>query len=189
MIEKPILFSTEMVKAILDGRKSQTRRIIKTHTLKVLDCAAAIGEISQYLSESQIIDKNNLKYILSCSPYKIGMRLWVRETWALDSNGYHYKADNCIFPKELGGWHPSIFMPKEASRITLEITDIRVERLWDITEDDACRDGGFIYSSMYVDDKNYAKNRFKILWDSINLKRGYCWDSNPWTWVISFKRI
>jgi hypothetical protein len=178
MREMPILFSTEMVAAIIGGHKTMTRRVCKG--ARELSCV--------------------LDWPIDTCPYgKIGSHLWVRETWRPDNtfagggiprlgikfgHGYEWKALN---PNQTGKWKPSIFMPREASRITLEITNIRVERLLDITESDACKEGdpnqGLIAS------ENDHTTWFQYLWDSINAKRGYSWESNPWVWCISFKRV
>ena len=167
--QKPILFSTEMVRAILDRRKTQTRRILK--------------EI-----------KNE-----GCPYGKIGDRLWVREPFCdadpayFDKKGnlvqYAYKADN--YPIGTFKWKPSIFMPKKASRITLEITNIRVERLNDISEQDAIAEGVEECDDKYHDDCQYGSIgnicSYKTLWESINGQGS--WGQNPWVWVIEFKRV
>jgi hypothetical protein len=151
MKERPILFSTEMVRAILDGRKTQTRRL-HNH-----------GEI--------------------------GDRLWVRETWKLSSGHVWFKADGEPPQEEIdmqGGrwrWRPSIFLPRVFSRIILEITGVRQERLQDITNTDRIAEG--ILKSTNRD----MFLAFQRLWDSINAKRGYAWDTNPMVWAIEFKII
>lgn len=175
---KPILFSTEMVKAILDGRKTMTRRVFKSRTAR----------------------------------YCIGDELWVRETWCErnaymyedNTSGYLYKADN--FDEMDVKWRPSIFMPKEASRIFLKITDVRVEHLQDITNADAKSEGAEFWNlasdckkeSEFVteyfgeychEEKRDYRKGFQILWDSINKKRGYSWDTNPIVLVYSFERM
>lgn len=160
--EKPILFSTQMVKAILEGRKTMTRRIKK--------------------------DQSDLSNILigKC-PYEKGMRLWVKETFFNDADFeeqpiYVYKADNENYPRGSSGWKPSIFMPRAASRITLEITNIKVERLQDITEQDALDEGVDCAPGWGL-----CQARFKQLWESINGQES--WDANPFVWAITFKQI
>jgi len=210
MKEHPILFSGEMIQAILEGRKTQTRRVVKGKSLDAIEflsgrCDGEPGETEDLYQMSgddgikiacaEYLDEGFL--VIQCPFGKPGDRLWVKETWwcdnipgAFDTIGcnetpIYYRAteeDPSIFPK----WKPSIFMYREFSRILLEVINIRVERLNDITEDDACHDGGFIYSTQFVE-KNYGINRFKNLWNSINGKRGYGWDVNPWVWVIGFK--
>jgi len=211
MKERPILFSTLMVKSILTGQKTQTRRVIKPQPI----CEKFSAFIGGYdnipkLARFWIPDKsgNNNPLIedIKC-PYD--QNLWVRETWQhtkclnlhpSDENyGYIYKAsDN---GKEFESnfeewrWKPSIFMPKDACRIRLEIADVRVERLQDISEDDAKAEGivqnnipheGW-YWLEHVYSTNSAVLAFERLWDSINFKRAP-WESNPWTWVITFKK-
>ena len=165
MKERPIIFSTPMVKAILDGRKTQTRRVIKDQPP---------------LSMRDMFKPKNLK----CPYGQVGDRLWVRETFKPYNcmGGFAYKADGDLstgFP-----WKPSIHMPRGASRITLEITESRAERLQDISEEDAKAEGVKCCPNAVSD----YKHHFMILWDSINGKK-YPWDSNPWVWVISFKVV
>lgn len=195
MKEKPILFSTPMVKAILDGRKTMTRRVVK----KFEDNGFMILEPDP-----------------SYCPYgQPGDRLWVRETWrpAYDKELYccvefrsnasrikpaagslsedqgHRFADDCPdVPSIHAKWRPSIHMPRWASQITLEITGVRVERVQDISEQDA-RDEG---ASPITENKTVSgvfRSGFRLLWDSINAKRGYGWDANPWVWVVEFRRV
>lgn len=194
-MEHPILFSTEMVKAILDGRKTMTRRVVKTvHKnacgfLVVIDSNGFNKEVYEYDDDESMFDNP-----IECPYGTVGDRLWVRETYSpfrssptLELN-CHYKADgDGLLPDEK--WKPSIFMPRWASRITLEITDIKVERVQDITEDDAQAEG--VKFNFFASDRVWATYRssFISLWDSINTKRGYSWESNPYVWVISFKVI
>jgi len=174
MTEKPILFSTEMVQAILSGRKTQTRRVIK----EPCDYGCITGDC-----DHDVQDQCD-NAILNASPYgKPGGKLWVRETWRSDNTGYAYKASS--YDKGFL-WKPSIHMPRRAARIILEVTDVRVERLQDISGKDAAAEG--IQSvSKYGQDADVSD--FADLWDSINKKRGYSWASNPYVWVVEFKRI
>lgn len=206
----PILFSTPMVKAILDGSKTQTRRIIKGKTdhfvqIKVGKYGTAIpyvrGGGAQFWAEPCINTK--------C---QIGDIFWVRETWqhtkilnlnAQDENyGFVYRADGQPW-KDFEGWtwKPSIFMPKEACRMFLEVVDVRVERLHDISEEDAISEGITEYAYGYW--RNYTSSfcggrpktdedfknpieSFKSLWESINGKESL--KSNPWVWVYDFEK-
>jgi hypothetical protein len=183
--EKPILFSGPMVKAILEGRKTQTRRVIKPQP----DYFEVMGQPISW-------DKGALN-----PPYgKIGDRLWVRETFAnlpylhpLPHHKISYRADGEIQMFGSEKWKPSIFMPRWASRITLEVTGVRVERLQDISEEDAIAEGAPVedfYGEWLVPDPMPQKPSqwYRDLWDKINAKK--CpWSSNPWVWVISFKRL
>ncbi len=181
---RPILFNTEMIQAILDGQKTQTRRVIKANqrTSWLLD-----GRFS----DNYIKEPDN--YLIRECPYgKIGDLLWVRETfWEVDGY-YFYRADG---RDDFERWKPSIHMPKIASRITLEIADIRVERVQDIyAKKDILAEG--ITDRMAQEATKTERDwpdahaaAFANLWDSINAKRGYSWDSNPWCWVVDFKRI
>jgi hypothetical protein len=186
-IERPILFSGEMVRALLEGRKTQTRRIIKPQP------DIADPELEKVLPaawEDGFID-------VKCPYGIIGDRLWVRETFCAESQQtIHYRADGWEYDGG-GGWKPSIHMPRWASRIDLEVTAVRVERLQDISEADAVAEG--IESFMQYGQQAYAdylKRRhcvydsrfsFKSLWESIN---GFdSWQVNPWVWVIEFRRV
>lgn len=198
MKDKPILFSTPMVKAILEGRKTQTRRIIKLTEFRKSDTK---GYNWQFRDKRALWNDVNTDLLLSkFCPYQIGQTLWVRETWCIDTDGFHYKADNnYIALKELGGWKPSIFMPKEACRLFLKVTNIRVERLQDISLEDCIAEG--ISSAWTKEDGKRTdlcwsgntirpeKEYFHQLWNFINEKRGYPWESNPYVWGIEFKRI
>lgn len=202
--ERPIIFNSEMVKAILDGRKTQTRRVIKPQP-------------------NNMDDERRKKVVLYDGWRKWGLegdRLWVREAWSVrgwnrEAVYVHYFSDAHNEERIVRDFHisqlnieeelwfakgikkknpfrkrPSIFMPRWASRITLEITDIRVERLQDIDEIDAVQEGVFVDSLHDLKSLMYPyKEHFKYLWDFINAKRGYGWDSNPFVWCISFKKL
>jgi hypothetical protein len=202
MKEKPIIFSADMVRAILDGRKTMTRRVIKG----LLPRWNAWDFVNETETTWSCVGVGGAgRYQFSC-PYGIPgeSRLWVRETWAhvLDfgrsTGGYFYRASytNGGPYDDVKKWKPSIFMPRAASRITLEVTEIRVERVQDISEEDARSEGverfnddGVIYYGPF--NKGHANPRvaFEWLWDSINAKRGYSWEANPWVWVITFKQV
>ncbi len=169
MNEKPILFSTPMVRAILLGKKTQTRRVIN---LK--------NEHGLPLHYSRIVDR-------PCPYGKVGDRLWVRETWLKDGEVYLYKADfgkGILSSSWEGHWKPSIHMPKVACRIRLEIVNVRVERLQDISHEDAVAEG-----CQKEDGRSWGRLGFSQLWDQINKDRGFGWDVNPWVWVLDFKRV
>jgi hypothetical protein len=193
--EKPILFSGAMVRAILDGRKIQTRRVITPKP----DFIAG-----KHIWRDCDIEKS-LAWVAAQSKYgPVGTRLWVRETWhgswnkerAL--NPVHimdtlcYRADFGDDDKGLQ-WRPSIHMPRWASRITLEVTGVRVERLKDISEADAKAEGVIPKMDTHIA-ANIAKDtphrmEFWALWKSLNAKRGFGWSVNPWVWVVEFWRI
>lgn len=169
MKQRPILFSTDMVRAILARKKTQTRRIVK----------------SQYLERG-----STPFHIAKKSPYGLpGDQLWVREAFVWEGEtkytdispigNFYYKAD---FEDGDGPtkWKPSIFMPHEAARIILEITEIRVERLHHISEDNAKAEG------VMADCNSFLKG-FALIWEKINGLES--WFRNPWVWVITFKRI
>lgn len=175
MKHHPILFSTPMVQAILEGRKTQTRRLLKI----IPRLSANINWTGEHLSK----DKESRFFY--CPYGKPGDVLWVRETWAPAINEICYKADytdEVLKEKRNKGlWKPSIHMPKSAARLWLEITDVRVEKVGDISHSD-CITEGIIEKPGYN-----LPFSFRNLWISINGQAS--WDSNPWVWVISFKHI
>ena len=199
---KPILFSTEMVQAILAGRKTQTRRIVKPQPNYFPYTDSKEGHektLKNYIDEG-------LKNGAIKGKHHIGDILWVRETFCdvshnlENENCFLYKADFLGTTAELVKWKPSLFMPKEAARIFLKVTNVRCERLNDITEDDAISEGA--KDSLNHDDMKLLSNLdwvikrpfgnhqfgFLALWDSINAKK-HPWKSNPWVWVYEFERI
>lgn len=177
MAIKPILFNTEMVRAILDGRKTCTRRLVRFLP----------GENPQwtgYIRDGLMLYNGRNEPCIMKAPYQPGDILYVRETWKKAPNGYYYYEDwqrNDI--ADVTKWKPSIYMPKDAARIWLKVTDVRVERLQDMTDDDAEAEGCFDYTSTALG--------FFYIWDSTIKKSDidrYGWDANPWVWVIEFER-
>jgi hypothetical protein len=190
MKERPIIFSGPMVRAILDGRKTMTRRVVKPQPKR----------------QGPILAMDDLPRCPYGAP---GDRLYVRETWRLSAHldgcspskawnadskqglvplAIQYRADSHV---ELGAygdkiswtwgrWRPSIHMPRWASRIQLEVTGVRVERVQDTSEADIIEEG---CPREYL----LGSNWFRPLWDSINAKRGYNWKSNPWVWCVNFE--
>ena len=223
-IAKPILFNTDMVEAILEDRKTVTRRSCKdANELTVPDMSFFDADKRTYAvhnyADAEHTDK--LSIAERTCPICPGDILYVRETWVRfeccccegdehsgicinkpDEKGgcYMYRATN-----EIGGdarWHPSIHMPKEAARIFLKVKDVRVERLQDITEEQAIKEGihydkcpsGFTWKqkTSMVDCYTSAVGAFGYLWNSTIKKDDidiYSWDANPWVWVIEFERI
>lgn len=195
MAIKPILFNTEMVRAIMDGRKSCTRRMVKPqpnekHTYP-------LGFVTDSTEKKDVgcfgfgINEYSGSIQYTKPQYQPGDILYVRETWghpiSLNSDKqYVFRADKIAesgFKNDSHIWHPSIHMPKEAARIWLKVTNVRVERLQDITEDGAEAEGCFDYTSTALG--------FPDIWDSTIKKSDldrYGWDTNPWVWVIEFER-
>lgn len=188
MTIKPILFNTEMVRAILEGRKSCTRRLVKFLS----------GENPQwtgYIRDGLMLYNGRNEPCIMKAPYQPGDILYVRETWhrytkRVGEGGkfhleerYGYKASIENSEDADEPWHPSIHMPKEAARIWLKVTNVRVERLQHMTDDDAEAEGCFDYTSTALG--------FPDVWDStikkFDLDR-YGWAANPWVWVIEFER-
>jgi hypothetical protein len=177
--EHPILFSAPMVRAILDGRKTQTRRVVKDSMLQD--------------SSAEFYDEDFLKMTAKC-PFGIVGDLWVRETftyegYSVEDKWLVYRADVAkSYTLNSGNkWKPSIFMPRAASRITLEITEIRVERLCEISAADAISEGIDLHYPVPGDGDPMPIVQYKMLWDSINGANS--WFKNPFVWAITFKRV
>ena len=191
MKECPIIFNDEMVRAILDGRKTMTRRPVKgvmpDNGLWLKKPTKTRSGITTHVMDAP---KHGL-----CPFGAVGDRLWVQETFGDCGVRFVYRADGAAC--QVKRWTPSIHMPRWASRITLEITDVRVERLQDITDGDARAEGvpeagGLLpeYPGTYLTPKgDFASARvaFQRLWESIYGDDG--WDANPWVWVIAFRRV
>lgn len=213
MKERPILFSAPMIRAILAGQKTQTRRVVKPTP----DFVAGNGSIvARFTPDDQKLGR--LGETIKCPYGQPSDRLWVRETWQ-HANSPHgpyepgcscfYRADYWDDPHGMDGekspegkyrtWIPSIHMPRSVSRILLEVVSVRVERLNDISESDCWAEG--IEEVMHLFDGESqahmakrlglcledAKPLYAQLWESIN-GRG-SWDANPWVWVVEFKQI
>lgn len=220
--EKPILFSTPMVRTILNNTKTQTRRIINPRLRKGeigfdVRLHEGTGELCTYTFSE---DGETTRWLNPS--YKVGDLLWVRETWAelKNSDGSHlqyvYKADGA--PSTHGKyivkfkWKPSIFMLRDAARLFLRVTSVRIERLQDITAEDAEAEGvlqdcqykhveydedgpvGMCYSDGSCRNPHHrmcqkdARELYVHLWDGLNKKRGYGWDIDPWVEVVTFER-
>ena len=193
MKERPILFSGPMVRAILSGVKTQTRRVIKPQPVQYnrpdWPCTHGWREVPQ-MGGWEISWNNDsmtaAEAIGEYCPYgKTGDQLWVRETWRVNGNAHDYAraGKESVFYRADedwnvdAGWRPSIFMPRWASRITLEVTDVRVERLQNVSHEDGRAEG---FDSL---------DGFALLWDRINEKRGYGWHANPWVWAVEFRAV
>lgn len=214
MTERPILFSAPMVRALLDGTKTQTRRAMRHQVV-----APGIVQMARP-GYCEIINEHGVHIPGFSCPYgQPGDRLWVRETWAhgihamaakRDEDGpFVYAATDSVQQRLDEKWTPSIHMPRWASRITLEITGVRVERLQDISDGDALEEGVTTLRNKawdrehfpvwcYQFDEACADGRrppvgpspsmvFRALWESINGPGS--WDANPWVWVVEFKRV
>ena len=190
MKSKPILFSTPMVRALLDGTKTQTRRVVKLREGEGPG-RAHVGAFGNLRSFDEGGQEHTIVHIEDCPFGQAGSRLWVREAHAVYvpgcEYGVTYRADH-LDPRGDGPahplkWLPSIFMPRWACRLELQVTDVRVERLQEISEHDA-RAEGVIPLQM---DQGSFLPCFEGLWDILNAKRGFGWDSNPFVWVVSFE--
>ena len=232
MKERPILFNDEMVRAILDGRKTQTRRVVNFAKLSDIRSGRLFysDTFKSWAIEENAPNKVHRLDLVKCPYGEVGDRLWVRECWAelmhtspssdkpelcegdklvehatrnddgrwnYDGTVIAYRATSNIvfcdgdgFRTEKSLWRPSIQKKRERSRITLEISHIRVERLQDISEADAYLEGVSLYESNFhhYDCADPYRYHFSMLWDSIN-SGDRSWLANPWVWVIEFKRI
>lgn len=212
MSVKQILFNTEMVRAILDGRKNCTRRIVKPQQLVGLlpdKCKNGVPE--EFLKEKKFMFKpycnmTDIELINTAykAPYQTGDILYVRETFIqAAAHTFWYKADGKSWMSKDLLWKPSIHMPKEAARIWLKVTNVRVERLQEITPCQAVNEGvgDLFYEDIGYSEKNYgtevdkdygiAREQFAWLWDSTIKKSDldrYGWDANQYVWVIEFER-
>lgn len=208
--ELPILFNTKMVRAILDGRKTCTRRLVKFLP----------GENPQwtgYIKDELMLYNGKNEPCIRKAPYQPGDILYVRETWTEECGKYYYRADydsdyldpcetlsggypascrnhpgcdGCMATSTRIHWRPSIHMPKEAARIWLKVTDVRVERLQDITAD-GIRNEGLPSMAVHVGDMDIALKEWETIWNSTIKKSDidrYGWDANPWVWVIEFEQ-
>lgn len=205
MAIKPILFNTEMVRAILDGRKSCTRRICKDANECTVPDMDFYNADKRTYAVHNFADKEHTEQLSIAErtcPICRGDILYVRETWHKYTKRigkgescrlaefYGYKASVANSEDAEEPWHPSIHMPKEATRIWLKVTDVRVERLQDITSEQISREGVEVEYPHVLngEEKRYA---FSTLWNSTIKKSDidrYGWDANPYVWVISFER-
>lgn len=201
MAIKPILFNTEMVRAILDGRKTCTRRICKDANECTVPDMEFYNADKRTYAVHNFADKEQMEQLSTAErtcPICTGDILYVRETWKEAPKGYYYYED---WQKDdiadVTKWKPSIHMPKEAARIWLKVTNVRVERLQDVTEDGAKAEGaidnrGFIHSPENEYDRIYtAREHFIKIWNSTIKKSDldrYGWDANPYVFVIEFER-
>ena len=208
-IAKPILFNGDMVGAILENRKGATRRIIKDNVAGILK--------SPYHKEHPEVPDRMLLKKLCRAPYHLGDILYVQETWEIEylNPGFcmmiRYRADDFFnlqvkfspsrfdkFKKffEKSGWQSPYFMPKEAARIFLKVTDVKVQRLHDMTLDDFLAEGATLRPEAFNDPENAYWQARRIftekIWDK-TLKKAdrefYSWDANPWVWAIAFDRV
>ena len=206
---KPIIMSAESVRAILDGRKTQTRRVVKPQPRD-----PRIG-FHFSLDGIWLLERRGYENYAARSedgmsitcPYTVGQRLWVREKWRpvymtprprTEELSVVQYADGSFNRDDWGGckvgetWRSPVTMPRWASRITLEVTGVRTERVQDITYDDILAEGWNSRTSEPITDGTAGEDArawYIALWDSINARRGYPWISNPWVWVVEFKRI
>lgn len=217
----PILFNTDMVRAILDGRKTVTRRVLKNlpkdaeYVGQLEDSFDPWDEkdIGKSMFKTSLLPTEKAGCIFIKPPYQPGDTLYVRETWWKNGNTYFYKAgcSKGLIDNMYVKWRPSIHMPKEAARIWLKVTDVRVERLQDITEIQTEEEGFFfkppclhlVSQDAYCDldgpcsspikycDMGFGELFGMELWDSTIKKSDlnrYGWEANPWVWVVEFER-
>lgn len=203
MADRPIIFSAPMVLALLEGRKTQTRRVLGRHgegrgRYNIFNADPA-------WSDSYVLDPGNAEWRERDTPWKVGDRLWVREAWAagacagdmppshlaprfwrVENGGLWYRAGgepaHPITPR--GKWRSPIHMPRWASRLTLTVTDVRVQRLQEISEEDALAEGVERTRFPERGDWGWPQERFRTLWERIHGPGA--WEANPWVAAISF---
>lgn len=209
MKERPILFSGPMVRAILEGRKTQTRRVVKPQPEYIEWFEHQKGWCGGFGPDAG--SGSNPVRMIQCPYGKPGDRLWVRETWQSfgDSSSIRPRVPHscqvrydatgttawCKVPKGARGVYPAMFrsrpsihMPRWASRITLEVVSVRVERLQEISEADAEAEGvAFMREYPDADETLSARQLYDILWESIN--GAGSWAANPWVWVVEFRKV
>lgn len=210
--ERGILFSAPMIRAILAGAKTQTRRVLRGTERAAAALAAmpptCIARVHGQTAEIRA-SATGEGWWARCPYGAAGDRLWVRETWRTEErasdlvDGIRLAADDSFHPiantreaadawvdahdnGKHAGWRPAIFMPRWASRLTLEVTSVRVERVQQISEDDARAEG--VAPWREPGQEMTAHERFRELWDSINGERAP-WASDPWVWCVEFKRV
>jgi len=209
MKEHPIIFKLDLVEAILSGKKTETRRIIKPQPSEMEGVPPDPKEMNYYCTD---YPPGGWAYYWGEAPWNsskaircpyglVGDKLWVRETTYVDGTGYlRYKADeSTVFQTHPKGWDkpigrtiPSIHMPRWVCRLILEVIDIKVEILQDITLEGVIAEGFDLDLSLCDTlelKRDAARGYFKIKWNEINAKRGYSWESNPWVWVVKFKKV
>ena len=205
MTTRPILFSAPMVRALLDGSKRQTRRILKADRMQHDACVRWDGDswlLERYPVQERMSSNFGRCDRIKCPYGQVGDMLWVKETFAYDvadhfgkeSEAAVYRATTDCDDYFKGQWTPSIFMPRRLSRITLEITDVRVEKLNAISEEDAkeegvtqCEGGYWNYIAGEPYQGMTALQSYETLWEQINGPGS--WALNPWVWALSFRRI
>jgi hypothetical protein len=188
MRERGILFSGPMVQAILEDRKMQTRRVIKPQP----QCGSDAEHCPYGVPGDRLWLREKWRYyehpeLMDCIEYAADSAV-IKPTDLDNNTGFHFSA-MCDAEGTTGKWRPSIFMPRWASRITLEIVEVRVQRIAEISAQD-CIDEGIDPSEVpgIGSDSSFIK-AYHELWDAINAKRGYSFSSNPWCWCITFKRV
>lgn len=192
MKARPMLMSAPMVRAILAGNKTQTRRVVKPQPQRV-DGGVPFGDAPDWAHAEPGCA------VMRCPYGKPGDRLWVRETWNTSANVLPPISEPYIYAADLGptgvsrwaaSWKPSIHMPRAASRITLEVTGVRVERVQDISVADAIAEGVNIHPDHHSKPRESIYSpvqAYRDLWESINGTGS--WEANPWVWVVEFKRL
>ena len=206
MKERPILFSAEMVRSILEGTKTQTRRVITPQPEVVAHNTSINQDVYRWKKYLWFADER-IKAASHCPYGKPGDQLWVREgirrhfpleaTYIADFTPVMGKGPtgSSLYGRAQVAWlwkHDYLsarFMPRWASRINLEITEIRVERLQEISGKDCLREGITKTTEGKLLLGSHLVYSFREVWDKLNAKRGYPWESNPWVWVISFKKL
>lgn len=204
MKETGIIMSGNHPQLVQDGLKTMTRRVIIPQPPATLLNPTLVSRDSASPSGYSFISDEYGEIQLKCPYGQVGDRLWVRETWAVEyvydkhkpidipqRARVYYKTQDLRGIAFVGKWRPSLFMPRWAARLTLEITEVRVERLQEIIREDIRLEGVVLPPSPKYTPREFSElhQEFAELWDSLNAKRGYGWETNPWVWVLGFKLI
>lgn len=196
MTDRPILFSAPMVRALLDGRKTQTRRIAKVKR------GVTIADISEWVGEEGSMARRGVfqRHQIAEPRFAVGDRLYVREAWRaevdfdavspcnmFEDTPIAYEASPTVAHMAMGRFRQGMHMPRWASRLTLTVTDVRVQRLQDISEADAIAEGVTdSWPEIECNSSRPFRDGYRWLWDSLNADRGFAWDTNPWVVAVSF---
>lgn len=198
MKERPISFTGDSLPAILDGRKTQTRRVLRGGVLPPGDAsfvAVRVVQVGEWFHVEGDLHGQPVMYTYHCPYGVIGDRLWVREAAYFEAGdlqgaqrSVRYLADGVRYPGLRA--RPALYMPRWACRLVLEIESVRLERLQDISEADSLAEGvsaAALAACTQAGDPRPAACAYRVMWEAINARRGFPWEINPWVWAVEFR--